>query len=342
MAITNTQGTAPAGGAAQPGAQPAGTPAGGSPPTLPKGAGNGRPEWAPSGARGTADGGSIPIGQPSGDAGASSTPEQQPPQAKPNGEEKGQEKPVVGTGGTISPERVSQVRERARRAALREAFGTDDPAKIQQIKAQRAKEQEAIQAEREELARLREQEEARKRESMSEQEKLNADLEKARQEAERYKNEIETMKREAAFREQDQQVQSIASEFIDPEASEFVCDKFARHVMSLPKSKVKAMKPEDVQKWFRDFAAQHPKFARQAGDQPPAQLEKPKPKPQPRRVPVRTSKKPVGGKPSAQPQTGATQTPDRSGGKTVLPGRKDSMTKAELREHLSAKGMRGW
>jgi len=249
---------------------------------------------------------------------------------------------VVGTGGAISPDRVSQVRERARRAALREAFGTDDPKKIEAIRAEREKEAESIKAEREELARLRTEEETRKRERMSEQEKVQADLEAAREETKKYKAELEQLRSDTAYREQDKQISSIAEKHIDPEMIEFVTDRFARYVQTLPKTKVKRIKPEDVESWFSDFVKKNPKYAKPVDTtgQPPANVVEAKPAK--RRVPVRTTRQPIGGKPSAQPVPSAQNTPDRSAGKTVLPGRKDSMTKGELRDHLKSKGLRGW
>jgi hypothetical protein len=143
---------------------------------------------------------------------------------------------------------------------LRERFGTDDTAEIKK-KLDR-------------LVALEAEEEARKREAMSEKDRLESDLRAATAREEDLNRRIRMMETDRIVSYEDNRISKIAHRHIDsdPEMTEVVFKKFSSHLKSEFAEQLKDPKfdvpDKDIEKWFKKFADEHPKFARSVAERP--------------------------------------------------------------------------
>lgn len=237
--------------------------------------------------------------------------------------------------------------DRERRKILRD-LDIDDPAKF---KAQR-------EAERAELARLKEQEEAGKRAQMSELQRVQADLDaerKAREAAEAKARDLEEV---AIAHEQEAAVRGAALRHVDPEMYDYARTDFQRHIRELERrdpKKLAAMSEDDIEKFFKDLVKKKPRLAPLPAAEQTAEAKKPAasarpgtPPPAAARPAPRAStlaRRPAAGspplrQPPAPPAKPAN--PGGSNGKTVKPGLPNSMSSEELKAHLRQQGRRPW
>lgn len=212
---------------------PAGTPAGAAPGETPA------PAAPTNGARGTSTG--EPIGQPSAAPAAKpEKPAAQPPAAPP-------QKPRVFS---FTKDKLDERLEQAKRAKLRDLFGTDDEG--------------AIRERLDNFTRLEKESEERRLASLSE-------VERAKEEAKQALARAERAEREAAAererREVDQTrvvVERAASKHVNqryvPEASL----AYARHLSKLSPQQLSGWKPEDADEWFAKYAQEHREIAASA------------------------------------------------------------------------------
>lgn len=274
---------------------------------------------APEGDEGGAGGGSGEGGESGGAPPAGGT---QPPVPK--------SAPVVGRGGEIPPERISEIKERERLAGAREErrkflldeYGTDDEAKVAEIKKQRQQDQEDLKKRREEAEKQRQAE--------------MSDLEKAREEAAREKARADAA--EAKFKEaqtrlaherQDVIVTNHASRHV---ASKYVTAAkvaFSEYVEDLTQAQLKELTPAKIDKWFEKYAKDNPALALQVPPPKPKEGEEPPEGKQPQRQPPPPKR--VGG----QPPKAAPKPPPAPGPKPV-----SKMSGAELNAHYKKLGFK--
>lgn len=224
--------------------------------------------------------------------------------------------------------RASDIRAREHKKAMKAAYGTDDPAEIERIQKQR--EQDAA-----DLARLRGAEQKAQRDNMTEVQRLQTDLDAANRKVAELEAQIESLKSQAMNAKQQSEIAGRMMQLgFDPDQRKqrMVMRELGDHVKSLTKTQLAVFgKTGGVDKWLKEFLKENPSFARPTAPAPAAPPKAPvtatPPKPAPR-VPA-GPRQPV--PPAARPPT-ATDT-DPLAGKTVLPGRPNSMTPEELRQH---------
>jgi hypothetical protein len=204
------------------------------------------------------------------------------------------------------------------REAERRRLGVDDPKKLQ--------------ADREELLRLRKEKEERDRAAMTESEKLQADLAALRAEKDQLAARLKEREEALTFEQQQRRITGIASNAIDPEAIDFALHRFGRHLSQLDPRKRARMTDKDVGDWFADFAAKNPKFAK---GQPSTTTTPAKAAP--------TLRRPSNGMPPQKTVPTPAKPADTSGlvnGKTIKSGQSNSMTPAEVRAYAASQGIR--
>lgn len=182
--------------------------------------------------------------------------------------------------------------------------------------------------------RSREDEE-RKRATMTNEQRLQAECEQLRAKVADLEGKLQAANGKVAAMKQGQVVRAQFADLIDPELIEEAELRFAAHVKSLREAGdtaalAKFDKPSEVRAWGRDLVQRKPKFARAAapaggngganGQKPPAA-----------RRPITTGAAPAKATPPAK------VVPAAAAAKTVRPGQKNSMTDAEVSEHLKSK-----
>lgn len=275
----------------------------------------------PATVRGTADGALIATAPPTPATPATPAP------AAPETTEAPAAAPTVGRGGQMAPEAISERVARERRKVLREEYGTDDPKKISEIRAARK-------AEADEVKKLRDAEAERQRAALTEQQRLQADLERERERAAKLEAELTETRTQTQVEKQTAELRNIATRFVDADASDLALLHFQRHVQSLPVVEVKRLTPKAIERWFRKFAADHPKYART--DAPAATTPGPlppkvaAPTPPARKVGLTSGARPT-------PRTAAKPAAAPPPAKPIM-----EMTKAELRAYQRARGLAPW
>jgi len=175
-------------------------------------------------------------------------------------------------------------------------------------------------------------EEERKRATMTNEQRLQAENEQLRAKVAELEGKLTAANGKVAAMKQGQVVRQQFADLIDPELLEEAELRFAAHVKSLrdagdTTALAKFDKPGEVRAWARDLVQRKPKFARAAappaggaganGQRPPAA-----------RKPITTGAAPAKATPPAK------VVPAQANAKTVRPGQKNSMTDAEVSEHL--------
>jgi len=254
-----------------------------------------------------------------------------------------QARPTVGRGGQqMDATAISERLARQERRLLRQHYGTDDPAQIEEIKRKNKERDErlaALETERQERAKK---EEDAKREKMTREEQLAADLAKKDAEILALKNQVQEARTESLTTQQDQIVTRVALKYVDESMLDAARVVLAKHVRGLSKVEQRRFNDKRLDQWFARLVKDNPRYARELPAPKPADqtAEAPKtavaaPKPV-RRVPVGGTR--PGTKPAPRPRDQV----EGSSGKTVRPGLPNSMTKKELNAHLRSNGMRPW
>jgi hypothetical protein len=241
-----------------------------------------------------------------------------PPKLKPR---------VIGQGGVIPEERITERIARERRKLLREEYGTDDLVKVEQIRQDRKQHAEAV-------GKYRAAEEEAQRAAMTEQERLKADL--AKREARIA--ELEAANREllesSAVKEQDAVISRVAASKVNPKFLRFAKSELADHLWGLSVEEQAKFDEKKLAKWFDAFVVDNPEIKAVVGAPvEPAPVVKVEPaKPPPKRVPITNGAGPRRGPPAA-----TVSVMDPLANKTPRPGQPNSMNPREYADWKKSK-----
>jgi hypothetical protein len=258
---------------------------------------------------------------------------------------------VLGKGGAPIPtEAVADRVARERNRFLRQEYGTTDPTEIERIRNLRK-------SQLEEYAKLKADREETDRQAMSEAERMRSDLETSQKTVDELKARILDMETGQAVSRQTDELKGVASKYVDATMLEDALWHFQRYINKLDPKEVKRVTQRSIDRWFVKFVEERPRFRIETGsagdsslgtaaigvrgvDAPgPSSAAIVAPKPSIRRVPIATSAAPRGGVPKA---AAAKPLPGTVAGKTVRPGKGNSMTRQELNAHLRSKGIKPW
>jgi ribosomal protein S13 len=287
----------------------------------------------PSGFRGSSDGQPIQA-QPAEPA----TPAE--PEAKP-AKPAVPERPVVGHGGNIPPERITERIARERKKLLKSEYGTDDPIAVERIRKERQERESRF-------TELQQQEEERKRQAMTEQQRIQSDLEAERARNEQLQAQIRELREQSAYKDQEVIINTAASKYVAPTSLEYAKFKLTTHLNSLTPEEVKQIDQKKLDRWFAKFAQEEPAHRLVVTDpaaaaaavaaeeaRKKAEAEAAAKRPVPKRQPITTTAKPAAGPPKP-----AASSIDPLGGKTPKPGQPNSMTKPEYTAYKRSLGFR--
>lgn len=259
------------------------------------------------------------------------------PQQPPAGSPPAPTKPVVGRAGTVlTVEAVSARVKRERSKFLRDTYGTDDEKEVERIKAERAKDLE-------ELANIRKANEEKKRAEQSEIDRLKSDLQKSEAKVAELEGQINSLKQESAIERQGFKVRSIASNYVRATRIRMAMNEFREYVSELPREQQKKLDDRAIEKWFKEFVKDNADFGHESRSTTPPDddtAEDPKP---PVRRPATGARPPVRLVAGARAPARVTppkpnNAPPGTGGKTLKPGQKNSMTKDEARAEAKKMG----
>lgn len=279
------------------------------------------------------------VGSQTGQPITSTPGEGEPKSSEGEGDQDGEEKPVMGHGGKeMSAEAISDRVDRERKKLLRKYFGTDDETEAEkQLASMKEPGKKLSPDELKEFERLRRLEESRARARMTQEQRYQNEMKGKDDRIAELETEIKTMRTDAAVNEQDTKIVEAASKHIE---SKYL--KYARRDLADELNEMKVKRPEQFKKfgdaqlnrWFEKYSKENPQFAKVAED-----LGDPEKKPAvastgtpPTRRVVKTPS------PPASPPAAEKDGPGVFNGKTVTPGKQNSMSKAELRAHMKAQG----
>ena len=211
--------------------------------------------------------------------------------------------PTAKTISLSSTELNDRIR-RARAAALKDVFGTDNSDEIK-VRLQRADD-------------LEKKAEADKRAQMSEIERMKYDLMQSRLRESRVKKQLEEMETTRIVSEQQVMVERIASRHINPLYTEEAASAFARELAKKEPEEIAKMGERDIAKWFQRYAERKPAMAASTGTRKPITRPAGAATPPPRPT-----------NPVSDPNVGK---------KDIRPGRPNSMSRAEAREEAKKRG----
>jgi hypothetical protein len=268
---------------------------------------------------------------------AATPPQPTPPTATPPATPKPDA--VVGAGGQVLEgeslkDRLDRERAAERKRALIEAYGTDDPAKIAEIK-------EAAKKRDEENAKFKRLEEARQRARLTASQRAEADNRAKDARIKELEEQIIRQKREGVAMKQDSIINETVGRYVRPERLKYVRRDFADHIKSLPDDKRRAFSPKDLDKWVKKFVEENPDFGiastapapKEPAAPPAPEKKEAAPTPPPRTKPITTAKPP-----SPRSNTGPSD-PDPLAGKTPRPGLPNSMNAKELKLFKQRQGI---
>lgn len=178
--------------------------------------------------------------------------------------------------------------------------------------------------------------EERKRATMTNEQRLQAECDQLKAKVAELEGKLQAANGKVAAMKQGQVVRAQFTDLIDPELLEEAELRFAAHVKSLREAGdtaalAKFDKPGEVRAWARDLVQRKPKFARAAAPAGGGNGGANGQKPSAARKPITTGASPARATPPAKVVPAATAA------KTVRPGQKNSMSDAEVSEHLKAK-----
>lgn len=255
------------------------------------------------------------------------------------------EVPLVGT-----PEHdamSSTIRERERKKALRDAWGTDDPSEIDRLKAKRAEAEAAAQRNNEELERLRTERAEQDRAKMSETERLTNDLTALKKECDELKAKLQLKENEVLTERQNSLIQQAAIRHKikgKPSILRVVLQDYAAAyygLSSLEKRRLtdKRQAEKHLERFMRKWAEENQDMCDTSAvttkEKEPSATTPPRPAAQPIRRPLGQARIPSNSSGRQVPTSPLMPGMDANG-KTVKPGQPNSMTKAELEAYKRA------
>lgn len=206
----------------------------------------------------------------------------------------------------LSKSALAKRLDRHTKKELRERFGTDDMSKIS--------------ADLAELATLRAEKDEQRRKTLSNEQRLQEDIEREKKKAEELTEQLQAERDARVFEGYDQTTESALAAHIDPEAIELATAKFKKHVLSFDDDDVELKDPKKLAEDFaKEYAKKNPKFAKDANA------------PEPKKVPLTTG----GGGGAKRPDARNADLTAR----TPKPGQVNSMSKAEFAAYKRSKGL---
>lgn len=225
------------------------------------------------------------------------------------------DEPTAGELVTLSSDAFKKRIDRGTKKQLEAEFGTSDPA--------------VLKAKLSRLTELEGQEEARTRASMTEQERLRADLDAANQRVEAAEARTRQVETDHLITQDENALRAVATEYVAPKYWRVVQADLATHLYDeYGETRLEAMTEQErdqaVKKFFTDYVKENPELARA---KPPAGGEPPPPPAVVQRPLTNGTANPRG---RADPKPAANViTTGQFAGKTAAPGRPNSMTPAE-------------
>lgn len=262
---------------------------------------------------------------------------------------------VVDVEGETPEERatISNIRERERKRALKDAYGTDDPDEIERIRRQRAEDAQAREKEKAELEELRRKQAEAERSKMSETERLQADLKLKDDKIRELELELQKLREETLTVRQESAVKTTAVRHrlkAKPSIMRVVLAEFGAYYLGLTNTEKRRFRvPADAERmldrWMAKFAKENPEMCEVA----PAPKEEKKDEtttspavrtPTVVRQPVGAPRRPAAAPPPARSPTTARSPDMDENGKTTKPGLPNSMNSAELAAFKRKQGLK--
>jgi hypothetical protein len=187
---------------------------------------------------------------------------------------------------------------RADKVALKKIFGTDDKAAI--IKMKDDYEALVNEKEKQRLAQL------------SELDREREEKKQALQRADDLEKQLADREERQLVGETERELRTVASTHVDAKYTDYAFADYKKHIRKLDDTEIDALKDEDIDKWFADWAKERPAMAK----------EKPAPK-DPVKEPLNNGVKDPQGKPP--------QPPAKVTDKTARPGQPNTMSMTEIR-----------
>lgn len=203
----------------------------------------------------------------------------------------------------LSNDDLNERLRRAKSSALKELFGTDDVAKLRQLKTRA-----------EELERTAEEQ---KRAQMSEIERMKYDLDRQKQFNAQLQDKLRRVSEREVVREQQKEVERIATRHVNPLYVEEAALAFARDIAAKNPREVARMTEKDIAKWFQKYVERKPAFAAS---------------PNARKV------KTLAGARTPAPRPHQPANAQTNGGKSFKPGQANSMSREEARQEAGKLG----
>lgn len=249
---------------------------------------------------------------------------------------------VVGRGGDIPEERVSEIKARERRKLLKEIYGTEDEDQAAVVRADREKkikraEEFELEQEKARLANLSELDRLK--------EELRIEREQRASEKTRLESQLTGTKTELEVERQDMMIGGIAGKHIAPKFLKTAKVEFGEFVDTLTKKQLEELDQKRIDKWFRDYAKENPEFAPK-GTAPAKTQEEIDAEEKARKAAGTPPKRVAIGAPrgAVQRRPVVATPPQAQTGKDTWKGKKvKDLNRAELAEFKKSRGMKpGW
>jgi hypothetical protein len=170
---------------------------------------------------------------------------------------------------------------------------------------------------------------------MTELERAKTELEEKKAEIARLQADHEATQTTVLVERQDRVTREIASRHVKAKALDYATFEFKRYLRSLPEERIEKMTERDLDRFFEKFTKENPEYSATAAT--PTTTDPKKPAAAPARRPITNGAPPVKKNPTATPDASNLQ---GENGKTVLPGRKNSMSAAEVRAYAAKHGVK--
>ena len=220
--------------------------------------------------------------------------------------------PAPGKEWTLSQAALDKRIARAKSSALKETFGTDDPAKIKQRLAK--------------ADELEKKQEESRRNQLDEQARLKEDIAKEPTLREAAEAKAPAAEERANYNEAHREVVDVAAPLIKKKFLKHAIADFREHLEELGDSKVTKLAEDYPAKWFASYVKENPEVSVASGTETT-------------KTETTTKTKPLttGGTREEKPAPGPSGTTQI---KTFAPGKPNSMTKEEASAALATRGLR--
>lgn len=221
---------------------------------------------------------------------------------------------------TISSEGLRKRIERGARKFIKEKFGLDEKGLEEKLTT---------------LTRHEQEQEEKRKAQLTREEQLQEDLKLEKQKRERLENQLKDQEEARLVSEQEGEFRKIADKHVDAKYWKFASREFAEHLTKKHGAALETVEitEADVEKFFGDWAKDNPGMAAKPAEEKKVEAEKDGGK-DAKREPLRNGTANGLGKKTAPLPTG------KLAGKTLAPGKPNSMTDAEVREYKRANSLK--